>query len=572
LLCFWKYYYNSFHAFEIGNEGDEGTRILAAVEWSRLSWGHIAEAVISRWTAIHPPGDLALRTAYFKMLFGAAPDIGPVPAAMSLSIAMVSIAGLLLVAAANKIGGGVAALALSVFLFFSWNFNDLSLSGMGESTMVPFFAAQIYLLAKGIQDRSKFFLIISSLLCVVATLFRPEPIFFVPGICLALWYLNGFIFATVYGAISISFQIGRSIFSYIYYPGQMNMFNLSHYYPYSGVPAIEFFHATKFGRALLNDPFAYGLILLVILTVVGLLSQRRLVTTDGRASSQLHFNLVLVSGTLFYLVVTVGSVILGRTANATNRLAFLPTFLMMLTAALGTASLSETLVHRYAGAVNTARKVLERPFFKSSAVIVGVLLVLLAFQLETRELRLKTTARAPSHALAVKNWLVENTSPNDGVVLDFLWNRENWLGAYLARSEKFCAYYECTVSVDMGENCGWRYTACYYKNTHAFISRDRPRWLVTTTGKFSQRWLDRVRSINRMEGVNNPELDIAAWSMIYPYSRLNSGSSQLPGHQSATDTEVGPRSLTLRGGTVVQLKPAFISRDFVVYEAFYNPT
>lgn len=557
----WKLYVLATTGFELGNEGDEGTRILSSALLADTSWGNIFYYVLEHSAAIHPPGDVALRAAFLKIVFFLFPDIEPVRAAMYLSL-ITTLAGAILFLATAYVAGGVsAALVLSALLFASWNFHNVSLSGMGEASMIPFFAAQIYLLALAIMRQSPRLFLLSAATCCLATLFRPEPFFFVPGICLAIWRLQGFLTALAYGVIATSFQVIRTAFAYFLLPDEMNMLNFNSFYPFKGVVAGKFF-ATGFGQALLNDPLPYGLLILLPFALFALRGLIVAETMRKRSNAEI-VAFALSAGLIGYLLVTVTSVVTGRTANATIRLAFLPTYMLMLVAALSLPGIIRRLATRLPAIGETSRVFLGSQARTLGTAAVALVVVALATVAETRSIKKLAHARAPADALALRDWLLANTSPREGLAIDFLQNRENWMVAYLSRRPEFCAYFHCW-SLKSQSIKGMRTLPYYYQRTHTYIATNKPRWIAVATGALSKSRLDFWR--RRLDA----EQTLVAWSMIYPYSRLNAAASPPLGASQKTDTSIGPRTLTILDNFEVELTPAFSTANFVVYSASYR--
>lgn len=564
-------------ALELGIEGDEGARILAASQNS----GSLADAFkffVMKWSNIHPPGDIALRAAYFSLVYPLFPGLDPVSAAMYFSAALGSIGALLLTDAARRIGGGLTALIFAVLLAFTWGFHNPSLSGMGEGTVIPFFALQIWLLVKGIVERSHATLLLSAVTTLVASLMRPEPVFLLPGICLGVWYAAGLATATAYGAIASSYSIAKNIVPTLINPSAITIFNFAENYAFKGIEVSKF-HTTGVGRGLLSDPFPMAIFVIIALAVTGLVPVMR--TWNAREPQERTTgdlaNMVIFLAAVLYLAVTITSVITGRTANASVRLGYLPQYLLLMCAAYGVARLLRTGA---AGAISRFDLALltGAPRFRWQVLAGAIALLLVTTALQAREFAVLGTKRGPQNALKVRDWLLANTSPNDGFFLDRSFYRDNWIVGYLARRPDVCVYFACRAPAPPKPDpktatpyCGQLGRLCAYKPMHTFIRVKRPRWFFTHTGKLSKIWLE------NQKGFFGQEHGERGWSLLLQYSQPLAAADTAKASTPINDTKpdpfpeaaIVPRRVTTYDGFSFVLTPRFSNGSFVIYEAKY---
>lgn len=564
LIALAKFYLIHAGALEIGLEGDEGVRIQIAGRLAE-SWSDIFGFVVDKWAAIHPPGDMALRAIFFKCIFALAPGMAPVSAALYLSCGLSLIGAVLLTLATYRAGGGLAALLFAILLGTSWQFHNPSLSGMGEGTMFVFFAAEIYLLTEAILRKSTRWLFGAALAALAASFMRPEPVFLLPGLCLALWFAMGFWKAAWFGAIASGYLIAKTVIPLLLTPGATTILNFSKLYTFTGMPLWKFQYS-NFGKGLLHDQFYWSIALLLAGLVLGGISQWR----DYRKSSHVPradmVGMALVLGAILYLAITVTAVIIGKTANSSVRLGYLPSYLLQMAAAIGIARF---FMSNFGERLRPLMRVLsDKPaIYGISALAAAVILIGAGVVAEARVIARRGHDRAPLDAIAVRDWVLANTRDGEGIVLDRMWNRENWMVGYLARRSDVCAYFYCKSKVALlsvprpaGEICGVHGLACIYRRIQAALKSQKPRWLVAISGKLSSRWLGVQRSVyGNKDGT-------ALWSFIYPYATPLQGEAQI---SDPTNTAFTERKMTLEDGYAFTLKPHFQAGDFVVYEAVY---
>lgn len=579
LILIAKYVLIARGALELGLEGDEGVRILNAAKLSE-SWSKAFDFFVGKWAGIHPPGDIALRAIYFNVVFAAFPDLQPVPAAMYFSATLGAIGALLLIAAARKMGGGFTALLFSMLLASLWGFHNPSLSGMGEGTVIPFFALQFWLLVKAIVDRSHRLVLASAAAGLVASLFRPEPVFMLPGLCLGIWYAAGLFTATAYGAIASSYMLAKTFIPMMLNPKALTVFNFSEYYAFKGIELTRF-HKTGFGNGLINDPFSLAIVPILAVVAVGVLLAHRSTTARSESNIRDLANLVVVLAAVLYLALTITSVVTGRTANASVRLGYLPAYLLLLSASYAAARL---LVPRLRDTLTAFVDRLRAgpPGNRYAAIAAVAALVVAGAVLEARAMAFKGHKRGPQNTLDIRDWLAKNTKPSDGIFLDRAFNRENWLVGYLARRPDVCAYFSCLPNVvpapdqkDPDLKCDLLGRICMFRTAHTYIRVKRPRWFVSHTGKISEIWL-----VNQQNffGANAMRM----WSFIYQYSSPLAPSSPPASEKPAakanepaqpiaasTDTSFVPRRVTTYDGFSFVLTPRFSNGSFVIYEAKY---
>lgn len=529
---------------EIGVDGDEGVRIFRATLMSQ-SWRDIGTYLVTAWDAIHPPGDIALRAVALNLIRAVDADINPVYAAMFLSAVSGTIGATFLVLAAHRISGGIGALFTAAMLAISWKFHNPSLSGIGEGTIIGFFGAQVYLLVDAVHSNSRQKLIASAVLGLLASFVRPEPIFFLPGLCLALWYVIGFRLSFVYGLIAASYIVLKTIVPLLFKPDAVTIFNFSERYAFKGVSLYKFF-GVPYGTSLLNDPFPLSFVVLLALAIYGLYRTRTTLQLRMRTDLAAGANFVLLAGTLAYLLVTIYSVTSGKTANASARLGYLPAYTLFISSGYGFAQLvagrAWPIASRYAAGT-------------------GVVIALLAGVWGAAVISTKAPARAPVDAIPIKNWLLANVGPDDGILFDRTWNRENWLVAYVANYKKVCAYFYCAVESSATTdtfiapaNCGAHGLACLYVRIHKFVASDKPKWLVTHSGQLSARWLNSQKSLFGNDGVK-------LWSFVHPYSEDYSAGTR--------DYKKPLAKVRLVSGSEITLTPAYRSSDIYVYKIAY---
>lgn len=482
-----------------------------------------------------------------------------------------------------RLGGGFAALALSILLAVSWNFHNPSLSGMGEGSVIPFFALQIWLLVRAVLEGSRRLVLWSAAAALLASTFRPEPVFFLPGICLALWYATGFVTAVLYGAIASSYLVIKTAYVTVLSPEALTILNLSKFYhSFRGVPLLEF-DRSGFGSSLMHDPFRWAFAVLLAVALIGLMLPRGS-DHDRDAGRRTLTVAVILLGVAGYLALTVTSVVTGRTANASVRIAYLPSYMLALAASVGIARLIMLALGERWTALELELLGLSRQA-RIVAVAFLALLTVGGVALEARHIASKGTTRGPQNAYAIRDWLLANAAPGDGILLDRMYNRENWLVAYLANRPKVCAYVACDVplaaepaTTDPKEDCGAGGRFCiYHRMVHSFIKAERPRWFVSHTGKFSQDWL------KIQEGVLGPR-GLVLWSFVYPYSQVATppaGVAAAPSPDAVQavapasagaakkDASFVPRKVTLPDKFSFVLTPRHSTGQLVIYEATY---
>ena len=498
-------------------QGDEGPRIFDAVQiaygYPNTLFGGLRDTVSSTLFGVHPPGDTVFKTALLRVLkfFGFVPS--PVGFLFGLSIVLGAGSHAIATSIARRsIGNGAGYLAL--FLFpASFIINDVRVSAMGEAIAMPLLMFAMLLAQRATQSGNRLspFPIwpVGCLVCVV-TFVRPEVVFALPGLCLAIWYLIGFRRAFIFGATAGAFEILKILATTVFSDGAgTSLTNVgARYFNDAHTPASLW--RTDFVQFLTREPSRWVFVAGAVSVFVALTRGREVSEPAWRAC-------VLLFGTAGgYLAVNFATQFLGLSPHASYRVNIVSSHLLVPIFAISFV-LAWRVVQPAASAHFGATQ------SSQWALAIAVLIAgwggysFFDSQLERME------SRVPLGVRASMDVVLERSGDESAVFIDRMRYWESGMLGYLAaRDAPTCNYTRCEIATEAAQahwatkrndNPSFGTTSWAEYNTlrmHSFISEFRPQFIVIANEDLRADW-ERVGS--GIWGEESPLWD----SHIYPY-------------------------------------------------------
>ena len=476
-------------------QGDEGARIFDAYQTAfgypnnlyGSIWGHASETFFG----VHPPGDNIVRSSVAWLLDLVGLDLNPVTAMFVLSIVTVGVAHYIAANIAFQ-SGGTAAGALTLFLLFgSFVFNDIKVSSMGEAIAMPLLLGGIHVVLAAVNEPSERHLrtiAVGAFLVALSTFVRPEPSLFLPGLCLALWYLVGFPRAALFGAIAGLFEIAKLIDATFFASDEeLSVLNVGSKY-FNGTKTFGTLWKSDFVQQLVSEPA-------VLIFPVGMVASVLFAGAIGRRSDRAwRAHLLVFAGTVSYLGVNIGAQLTGLAPHASYRVAIAsgPTMIIGFSVA-------------FVGLARILRPWVEERLGDEPAKLVALCALVLAcgwgaYDFFTDEVS-ALTARVPDGVRLSADEVLARSEPEDAVYFDRMRYWENGLLGYFAnRDAPVCNYARCSTANDaanefwgqqrsdrpvVGTTTWGEFNAL---RMHAFISESQPSHIVVANEGIYNDW------------------------------------------------------------------------------------
>jgi len=416
---------------EIGiiHTADEPVRIVRSATSVRAGQWYMGSAFdINMFIGIHPPGDWFYRT--FMLKIASFFDTNLSQAIIDSQIIAIFTFTALLIIAYFQIAfliNPLAGLFTVLSILMSLQIGVISLRAIGENTALLPFTLFLIFLVRAIKFQDKFDknILISGIFLLMASFVRSEVILLLPIMCLILLFRYSLKSSIIFGAIASSYTVAKIIYCKIYIPSAVQYTDAYKVWSYGSYNLMQFIKTDFIAKHLRFDyplTIFFPLMIFIIYFILRLPKSNKKIV-----------EIILFPSIGMFLIITSAS-LMGFTHRSPSNLTF-PLFGLYFVFGLVLYDLLDLLD-------------LVKP--KLKVYILSVLFILCPISAGYTTAKVVEDGKKiiPTEFVSVKNWLRQNISTSDGLLMDRLYYWDWYIMAGIGdlyTPQNICTYGMCEI-------------------------------------------------------------------------------------------------------------------------------